>query len=210
MGKADSTALPDDLQRVLDEIQQADRRADDLVASLTDQQFHWQPDGGRGWSVAQCLEHLAATNVLYGAAVRQGIESARQRGWTPYVPLKPGFFGRRFISSLEPPVRRRSRAPGTVRPQSQLSRSEILRRYHDAHARVMEMIGQAAAIDPNRATFANPFFRLVRVKVATGLRVIAAHDRRHLWQAEQVMRRQDFPGAGRGPAATRPEGASAR
>jgi hypothetical protein len=38
----------------------------------------------------------------------------------------------------------------------------------------------------NGATFTNPFIKFVRVSVATGLNVIAAHDRRHLWQAEQV------------------------
>jgi hypothetical protein len=31
------------------------------------------------------------------------------------------------------------------------------------------------------------------VRVATGLRVIVAHNRRHLWQAEQVKKHPQFP-----------------
>jgi hypothetical protein len=35
----------------------------------------------------------------------------------------------------------------------------------------------------------------VRFSIATGLFVIAAHDRRHLWQAEQVKQAPGFPSA---------------
>lgn len=187
--------LPPDLQVVLEAIDAADAAGERFGATLTDEQFHWQPDGGRRWSVAQCLEHLATINVLYGSAIAQGIAEARAKGWTRRGPAVPGFWGRRFVRSLEPPVTLRSRAPGTVRPGSQLSRPEILRRYHEAHERVRDLVRDAASIDANRATFRNPFFRLARVKVSTGLHVIPAHDRRHLWQAEQVTLQPGFPRA---------------
>ena len=185
--------LPADLQRLLEEIEDADQAGDVIASKLSDEQFNWQPDGGRGWSVAQCLEHLAAINVVYGDAIVTGIERARRNGWRRSGPLTPGFFGRKFIASQEPPVKRRVSAPGKVRPGSRLPRTEILRRYHEAHDRVKQAIREAAPIDANRATFANPFLGVVRVKVATGLLVVAAHDRRHLWQAEQILRRPDFP-----------------
>jgi hypothetical protein len=193
MSAGQAHSLPADIQQVLDQIDEADRAADSLAGRLTDEQFHWQPDGGRGWSVAQCLEHLATINVVYVEAVQTGVETARRHGWSRSGPLSPGFFGRKFIASMQPPVTRRMRAPGRVRPGSQSTRDDILRRYHEAHERVRRTLHDAAGIDANRATFQNPFLKLVRVKVATGLQVIAAHDRRHLWQAEQVMNRTDFP-----------------
>jgi hypothetical protein len=90
-------------------------------------------------------------------------------------------------------VTRRFKAPGSVRPGSALTRAEIMRRYHEAHEEVRRLIRDAAAIDANRTTFPNPFAKFLRVKVATGLHVLPAHDRRHLWQAEQVKQRADFP-----------------
>ncbi|MGH9372407.1 MAG: DinB family protein [Vicinamibacterales bacterium] len=187
--------LPPDIQQVLDHIDEADRVAEALGARLSDRQFHWQPDGGRSWSIAQCLEHLAAINTLYGRGIRGAVDRARQRGWARNGPLAPGPFGRWFIQSQEPPVKRRLRAPGTVRPGSDLTRDEILRRNHEAHAQLRQIARDAATIDANRATCPNPFLKLLRVKVATGLRLLPAHDRRHLWQAEQVTRRPDFPSA---------------
>src|SRR5688572_13260109 len=153
--------LPADIQQVLDEIDDSDRAADVLVANLSDTQFHWQPHAGRSWSIAQCLEHLATINVVYGGALRGGVEQARQKGWTRTGALKPGFFGQKFIESQEPPVKRRVRAPGKVRPGSQLTRDEILRRYHTAHEDVKRVIQDAATIDANRATFPNPFLKII-------------------------------------------------
>lgn len=185
--------LPADLQGILDQLDEADRAADSFASSLTDEQFNWQPDGGRRWSVAQCLEHLAYTNTVYIDAIWKGITTAQDNRWERRGPIAPGFFGRRFVKSLEPPVKLRARAPGGIRPGSQMSRSEILRRFHEAHDRVRQVVRAAALVDANRATFANPFFTWARVKVSTGLHVIPAHDRRHLWQAEQVTLRPEFP-----------------
>lgn len=43
-----------------------------------------------------------------------------------------------------------------------------------------------AGIDLTGVPFPNPFIRGVRFSLATGLHVIAAHERRHLWQAWRV------------------------
>jgi len=45
-----------------------------------------------------------------------------------------------------------------------------------------------AGIDLASVRFPNPFITGVRFSLATGLHVIAAHDRRHLWQAWNVRR----------------------
>ena len=126
--------------------------------------------------------------------MRDAIERARQSGSARRGPFAPGFFGRKFANSLEPPVKLRTRAPSRRSSrQSALTREEILRRYHGTHAELKAMARDAAAIDANAATFQNPFFTMVRVKVATGFQVITAHNRRHLWQAQRVVERADFP-----------------
>ena len=186
-------ALPDDVQRVIDQLDEAERQADALVANLSDAQFHWQPEGGRRWSVAQCLEHLAIGAKVYAGPMRGALEQAQKERSVRRGPFAPGFFGRKFANSLEPPVRFRGRAPTAIVPSSTLSRAEILSRFHGSHAEMKAMAREAATIDANRATFPNPFLKMVRMKVSTAFQVINAHDRRHLWQAEQVIGRPDFP-----------------
>jgi hypothetical protein len=188
--------LRPDLQQLLDELDAVDRAADTLLSPLSDAQFFWQPNEGRSWSIAQCLEHLAITNALYGHAIAKGVEAARTRGLTGGGPIAPSFLGRKFVESMEPPVTRRFRSPGKVIPRTAKTRDEIVRAFREGHDRMRGLIRAAAGIDVNRATFANPFFRFARVRVGTGLRVVPAHDRRHVWQAENVRKAPGFPTSG--------------
>jgi DinB superfamily len=185
--------LPTELQRVLDDIDDADRRGVAIAASCSDEQFYWRPLDGEGWSIAQCLDHLGVINIVYASAIRSGIEAARRRGSRRREPAKPGYFGGKFVQSMEPPVTRRFRAPRKGKPAPMKERRLILDGYRAGHDLARQLISDAATIDANRARFKNPFLPLVRFTIATGLFVIAAHDRRHLWQAEQVTRAPGFP-----------------
>lgn len=180
------SSLPPDLQQILDAIDATDQAGAALAARVTDAEFQWKPDDGRRWSIAECLDHLATVNTMYAAAVRAGIEKARKNEWTRRGPAEPGFFGKKFVASQEPPVKMKLRAPQRVQPKPMRSRDDIMRAYHSAHDEVRRLIAECATIDPNRATFSNPFVPILKVKVSTGLHVMPAHDRRHLWQAEQV------------------------
>ena len=178
--------LPPDLQQILDAIDATDKAGAAIAARVTDEEFQWKPDDGRRWSIAECLDHLAVINTLYSAAVRSGMEQARKNGWTRKGAVEPGFFGKKFVASQEPPVKMKLRAPQRVQPKPMRSRQEVMLAYHDAHNEVRRLIAECASIDTNRATFSNPFVPILRIRVSTGLHVMPAHDRRHLWQAEQV------------------------
>jgi hypothetical protein len=70
---------------------------------------------------------------------------------------------------------------------------ELLQAYLKSHEPVREVIQGARLVDVNRLRFKNPFIGAIRFTVGTGLMVINAHDRRHLWQAEQVKRAAGYP-----------------
>ena len=194
-------SLRPDLQQIVDEIDAADRLAEALVAPLTDAQFYFKPTvaSGRegtpvlGWAVAQCIDHLATINAFYCQPIRQAVDAARPQGPAGGGPIAPSFLGRQFIRSQEPPVRMKLRAPARGQPASQGSRAEIMAAYYASHDTIRGLARDCAGIDVNRTTFPNPFLRLVRMRVGTGLRVLTAHERRHLWQAEQVTTSAGFP-----------------
>ncbi len=201
------TTLPPDLQHVLDDVNAADRAAETIAASCTDEQFHWRPRGGEGWSIAQCLDHLATINAFYIKSIGNGVERAKAHDWKRRGALKPGFFGALFINSLEPPVKRRLRTARAMQPALSKSRDRILADFRAAHDAIRQLVIEAADLDLNRAQYRNPFLKVVNFRVSTGLRVINAHDRRHLWQAEQVRQAPGYPaGSSRGKGEQRPTG----
>jgi hypothetical protein len=104
-----------------------------------------------------------------------------------------GFPSAKFTREMEPPSRTKMRAPGKIRPRPTLNPEGILPQFMKAMDRVSTLAGSTAGKDLNSVRFRNPLFPLVRFTVASGFLIIAAHGRRHLWQAEQVVKEPDFP-----------------
>src|SRR5215467_5979052 len=103
--------LPPDLQKVLVELDAADQEAQRLVAGLSDEQVNWQPGGGTGWSIGQCLDHLRQGNSLYASALQDAVRNTQPESAPRKGPISPGWFGRWFIREMEPPPRRKMGAP---------------------------------------------------------------------------------------------------
>lgn len=184
----DLPALPADLRAIIDELDRTDQQARELVSSLSEAQLNWQPDGGTGWSVAQCLEHLAQSTALYTPALLAAVRKAKTSPAHTRKPIRPGWLGRLFIRELEPPPKRKIKAQKKVMPAAHLDGAEVLKAFLAAHTQVRALVEEAQELDLNRIRFRNPFLRLLPWTVGTGLMVIGAHDRRHLWQAQQVLK----------------------
>ena len=180
-------SLPTDLQALVDQLVEIERRADEIASPLSDDQFFWQPDGGRRWSVAQCLDHLAVGVEVYLAAVGPVVADAKRRGVPRRGPAKPGFFGQKFVNSLEPPVKMRGKAPNKIVPRPNRTREEIMRSFHQGHAAFRDLIAQCENLDTNAVTLSNPLITFVKMRLSTAFNVIPAHARRHLWQASNVV-----------------------
>src|SRR5262249_14366564 len=176
-----------DLQAVLNELHRTDHEAMELVADLTEAQLNWQPNAGTDWSVAQCLDHLAQSNTLYTSALLAAVRSVKPGAAPRQGPIQPGWFARFFITVLEPPPRRKIKAQKKVLPAKHLSATEALRSFTVAHDEIRILITESLGIDLNGVRFKNPFIRLFHFTVGAGIMIMCAHDRRHLWQARQVL-----------------------
>ena len=177
-------SLPQDLQASPDNLNARDAEARELVGGLGEAQLNWQPNGGAAWSIAQCLDHLARTNAIYTGALRNAVQRAApvpRRG-----AIQPGRFARYFIRAMDAPARRKFKAPKKVLPEGSKTGEEILAEFLAAHQQTRSLVMECAELDLNRIRFKNPFIGFLRFTVGTGLLVMAAHDRRHLWQARQV------------------------
>jgi hypothetical protein len=182
MSEADIAAL----ERAFDSNEQ-DARV--LVSGLSERQGTWRAEPG-AWSVAECLDHLATGNRVYLAAMRPPAERALAEGRRRRGPALPGLVGGWFVRSLEPPVKTifKMRAPQKIRPRPSPPLGQAMEQFLASQRGVVAFLRQYAAIDLAGVVFPNPFIRGVRFSLATGLHVLAAHERRHLWQAWGVRR----------------------
>ena len=180
--------LPADLQSLLDQYGAAEQDARALLAGLPESMALWRADR-ESWSVAHCLDHLARTNRAYLAAMEAPIALARKAGRVRRGPAQAGPFGGLFARQMEPPVRRfRARAPRKIAPALRVSLDEAKESYFASHNLLREFVNTNADLDLTHIHFPNPFIRGVKFGVGSGLHIIAAHERRHLWQAWNIRR----------------------
>jgi hypothetical protein len=186
--------------KVLDEgLEAQERETQALAAGLTEAAGGWRAHEG-SWSVAECFDHLATSNRVYLVAMREAAARARQEGRMRRGPATPGLFGGMFVRSLEPPPGRFSKlkAPRKIRPRTAPPLSDALGAFVATQQDARAFLREHADLDLAGVRFVNPFIPGVRFSLATGLHVIVAHEKRHLWQARNV--REQAERAARGHA----------
>jgi hypothetical protein len=163
----------------------AERDARALVAGLSEEQGAWRAEPG-SWSVAECLDHLAVANRVYLRAMQPAAERAVAEGRRRRRPIRPGLIGGWFVRSMEPPVRTKGKAPKKIRPRTSPALADAFDQFLASQEEVRTFLRRYADLDLAGVRFPNPFIPGVRFSLATGLHVIPAHERRHLWQAANV------------------------
>jgi hypothetical protein len=176
-----------DIVALEDAFDAAKRDARAVAAGLTETLGAWRADAS-SWSVAECLDHLAVANRVYLRAMQPAAERALTQGRRRRRSAQPGVIGGWFVRTLEPPVkpRFRGKAPQSIRPRVAPALDDALRQFLASQEEVRAFVRRYADIDLAGVLFRNPFIRGVRFSLATGLHVLAAHERRHLWQAWRV------------------------
>jgi hypothetical protein len=179
----------DELRRQFEAIS---AKADTLVAPLRDDQFAWRPTPD-GWSVAECLDHLNATARVYLPKLDEGIADAIRRGQYGTGPFKHDWVGRVFVRLAEPPSPIRMKAPPPYSPAPNRSRHEVMAAFRAYQVQFIDRLRQANGLDLARARVTSPVSRWIRFSLGAGFQVMAAHERRHLWQARMVIEAVGFP-----------------
>jgi len=176
-----------DIQALEDAFDAAEQDTRALVAGLSATDGVWRPAEG-AWSISECLDHLATANRVYLAAMNAAAARAREQGRSRRRAALPGIIGGWFVRSLEPPVTLKQKTPRSIRPRTAPPLTDAFDAFIASQAQVRTFLRAYADLDLAGTRFVNPFVRGLRFSLATGLHVIAAHERRHLWQAWRVRR----------------------
>jgi hypothetical protein len=183
--------------QILLEIDANIRKARELTSGLSSDRFNWRPEPGR-WSIAQCLAHLNVVNGQDLAPIGEAVQRARSRGIEGTPPFHYGPLSRKFIASMEPPIRSRMKAPKTYEPPPEADPDRTLAEYLRVSSELRRLAASSEGLDLRRVKTILPALppllrAIVRMPLGARFALIGAHDRRHLWQAEQVREHPNFP-----------------
>jgi hypothetical protein len=195
MSVSSTPALPrePELARYVTELADNERAGLELAARFDEARLNWRPGPDR-WSVLECLEHLNLSARQYVPVLVPLIEKARLEGRTKPGPHRHPRILTWLIRQLEPPVKRKSPTRPNLTPASNLRATRVLADWREIHAVFRDAARKADGLDLAGLKFSSPILPIVRMSLGQGFHITTAHERRHLWQAEQVIAHPEFPG----------------
>lgn len=173
----------DPLEAVEKELNEATRRAWTLVQSTEGRLFTVRPRA-TSWSAAECLAHLSLSTELFLPVLKKTIEEARRK--KRRGKAKMDLIGRVLAWFLEPPIRKRVKTGAPFVPKSTRAKAEAFGEFASLQEQLIDLLHEAHGADVS-TKIVSPFDKRVRYNLYSAFRIVAAHERRHLWQAEQAV-----------------------
>jgi len=160
-------------------------RASVLVTSANPEIFLRQPRP-QSWSAAECLAHLNLSADPYFVAWEREFEQApRVESAQEFHNLD--FWGKILYWTLEPPPRLRFPTTAPFHPVNIDFPEKVLPAFLERQQRILETLQRARNVDVDHIKIASAFDPRVRYSIWSSFCVTAAHERRHLWQAEKAL-----------------------
>jgi hypothetical protein len=180
------------LPQIYDEAEAVASDAKILFGHLNSEQINWKP-AADSWSVAQCLDHLISINHEYHPVFDRILKGEYRKTFLHGMPFLPAFFGRVMIKAVSPESRRKLKAPGAARPSSSSIDPQIVDRFIAHQRETLAKMRLLENSDPAEIIITSPFVSMVVYSLLDTFRLIVAHERRHLAQAQRVMETGGFP-----------------
>jgi hypothetical protein len=178
------------IDALIGELRETSRRADALATGHTASLLLRRPFERR-WCAAECIEHLNLSNSCYLPRIEGALRILREQNLTASGPFILEWNARLLKWWLEPPSRLRLPTGAPFQPIHVNDTAACFGKFESLNRRLKEQLDSARGLDLGGAQIVSPFAQNVKYSVYSAFVLIAAHNRRHLWQAENALRMND-------------------
>jgi hypothetical protein len=174
-----------ELESLIEQFEGAERHLQRVVSAATEEELNRRPPDG-GWSAAECIAHLNLTGQAYRPILRDGLAEARKAGRSA-GKLKLDLLGWLLVKSVGPSRRFKSKTPAAFVPTVNLRTAELVKKFRTLQAEQIEVVRQSTGLPIDRVKVVSPFDPRGRYSIYSALRILAAHQERHLNQADAAL-----------------------
>ena len=139
------------------------------------------------WSATDCIVHLALTSESFFPGWNAALAKARDLPAQPDRPYKRDWTGRLLAWSLEPPARMKMKATAALPPAGSKDAEGALAAFLESQRQWLALLDGAERLALDQVRVVSPFASQVRYSLWSSFLIASAHQRRHLWQAEQAV-----------------------
>jgi hypothetical protein len=174
------------LEALQSEIESATARAQRLAIDCSDKHFVSKP-GDSIWSVAECIEHLNITTREYLPLIDNALDTATATSHEIPKAYRQDLIGRLLTWMMEPPYRLKMKTTAQFIPATALDKDEVIRRFMELQSQLSTRVDRCSGYNLSSIQITSPFNEKARYSLYSAFCILLAHERRHLWQAEQIL-----------------------
>ena len=175
------------LERIAGELEDARRRAHEIADPLTEASWGARPAQDE-WSVAECVIHLNLTSEAMLPLIGEAIARGRELKLFSTGPFRRDVRGWlvNWISEPRAWLRIKIKTTAQFVPPAIEPKDRVLAAFDTLQERVLGCVRGADGLDLGRLRIVSPFDARLKYNLYSCFRIIPAHQRLHLAQAEAI------------------------
>jgi hypothetical protein len=180
------TIASNQINALVAELRESSRHAEKMFESHTTGQLQHRPGEAR-WSAAECVAHLNLSNRAYVSPLDTAIRELKEKEMAATDSFHLSWNARLLKYWLEPPSRLRLPTTAPFQPLPVRDTEPVFREFLALEKELEEKLDSARGLALDGVKIHSPFAEKMKYNCYSAFVLIAAHNRRHLWQAEQAL-----------------------
>ena len=174
------------MENLIREFESSLRSAEDLAAQIPDSKWKDKTDNFQ-WSPAECIVHLNSTSETFILILRKELSNARSKRIFRKRRFHFDLIGWFLARYMEPPYKQKTKTSPPFEPDRVDSKPTVIEVFRNGQTELINIIRNESDLDWNFIRIQSPFDRRLKYNVYSAFRILAAHQRRHLWQARNSI-----------------------
>lgn len=159
-----------------------------LFGTLSEEDLNWKPDA-QTWSIAQNIEHLILVNESYYPVLESLRSGSHRAPFLGRIGFLVSLLGKAILGSVQPDRKRKMKTFPLWRPKESRAVPGILAQFEAHQAELVRRIEAAVQVAGGDTVISSPANRNIVYTLETAFDIMAAHEKRHLEQAREVLQR---------------------
>jgi hypothetical protein len=135
------------------------------------------------WSILECIEHLNLYGDFYIPAIEKAINESDNEAQAVF---KSGILGNYFVKSMKPKAKlNKMKTFSANNPNGSELDLDVISRFHNQQSQFLHALELAKKVNLTKTKTPISVSKIVKFRLGDTFRFIAAHNDRHILQAEK-------------------------
>ncbi|MCO6495205.1 MAG: DinB family protein [Bacteroidetes bacterium] len=157
--------------------------------SLNSEQLNYKPNPNT-WSIAQNIAHIIQVNESYYPTFNAILQGKHHNPKLAYLHFIPSFIGKSILQGVQPDRKKKIKTFPIWEPVFENKLDNIVIRFTEHQQELTLKIRAMTSLINNKIVISSPANKAIIYPLDIALDIIVSHEKRHLEQAREIIRKE--------------------